>query len=94
MTTQELLSRPRTFKELCQYFVLSPKTLRKLLSEAGLPARKKGSGRYYYSISELKKLCEVFLLNYSDSKCGEMWGIVGNCGEMWGNAGKPVGSPE
>ena len=66
MTTQELLSRPRTFKELCQHFVLSPKTLRKLMSEAGLPARKKGSGRYYYSIPELKKLCEVFAILYFD----------------------------
>ena len=72
MTTQELLSRPRTFKELCQHFLLSPKTLRKLLAEAGLPARKKGSGRYYYQIPELKSLLEVFLQNYSDAKCGEM----------------------
>lgn len=64
MTTQELLSRPRTFKELCQHYRLSPKTLRKLLVEAGLPANKKGTGRYYYTISELQRFREVFLLNY------------------------------
>jgi hypothetical protein len=72
MTHQELLAKPRTFKEICQHYTLSPKTMRKLLVEAGLPASKKGSGRYYYTIPELKRLFEVFLQNYEDPKCGEM----------------------
>lgn len=72
MTTQELLGRPHTFKELCQHFSLSPKTLRKLLAEAGLPVNKKGSGRYYYSIYELRRLYDVFLQNHKDTNCGEL----------------------
>ena len=75
MTTQELLSRPRTFKELCQHYSLSPNTLRKLLIEAGLPAQKKGSGRYYYTIPELERLRTLF-----ESERTE--GNVVNCDQM------------
>lgn len=68
MTADELLSKPRTFKELYTHFQLSQKTFRKLLLEAGLPAYKKGSGRYYYTIPELKQILDVFLHNYDEAK--------------------------
>lgn len=72
MTTQELLSRPRTFKELCHHYSLSPNTLRKMLAEVGLPAQKKGSGRYYYTIPELETLRTLF-------ESEQATGNVANC---------------
>ena len=55
-TTEPLTARPRTMKELCY------RTMRKLMQRAGLAhlLGRRGSGIYYYQISELIQIEAAF----------------------------------
>ena len=55
-------AKPRTAKELCQHWGISAPTFRKMMVRAGLGdmVQRKGSGMYYYTPSEIRKMMHVF----------------------------------
>lgn len=62
MNTEPLDARPRTMKDICAYYGVSYRTMKKMLAAVGLSplSRKKGSGLYYYNIGELRQIAERF----------------------------------
>lgn len=61
-TPEPLTARPRTMKELCAHYRVSYRTMRKLMQRAGLAhlLGRRGSGTYYYQISELIQIEAAF----------------------------------
>ena len=61
-TPEPLAARPRTMKELCAHYRVSYRTMRKLMQRAGLAhlLGRRGSGIYYYQISELIQIEAAF----------------------------------
>lgn len=61
-TPEPLAARPRTMKEICAHYGLSYRTMRKLMQRAGVAhmAARRGSGTYYYQISELIQIEAAF----------------------------------
>ena len=61
-THEPLTARPRTMKELCAHYRVSYRTMRKLMQRAGLAhlLGRRGSGIYYYQISELIQIEAAF----------------------------------
>ena len=59
---EPLTARPRTMKELCAHYRVSYRTMRKLMQRAGLAhlLGRRGSGIYYYQISELIQIEAAF----------------------------------
>lgn len=58
-STEAIASRPRTLKELCAAYRLSPKTMRRHLRVAGIAPRMRQGRGYYYTIRELQTLVEA-----------------------------------
>ena len=61
-TPEPLAARPRTMKELCAHYRVSYRTMRKLMQRTGLAhlLGRRGSGIYYYQISELIQIEAAF----------------------------------
>lgn len=57
--TEKVAIRPRTLKELCAIYQLSPKTMRRHIRIAGIPPRLAQGRGYYYSVRELQTLVEA-----------------------------------
>ncbi|MBR3986393.1 MAG: hypothetical protein IKK04_04505 [Bacteroidales bacterium] len=60
--SEPLDARPRTMKEICAYYGVSYRTMRKLMARAGLAhlLGRRGRGMYYFQISELTQIEAAF----------------------------------
>lgn len=60
--SEPLDARPRTMKEICAYYRVSYRTMKKLMARAGLAhmVSHRGSGTYFYQISELRIIEHAF----------------------------------
>ena len=60
--SEPLDARPRTMKEICAYYRVSYRTMRKLMARAGLAhlLGRRGRGMYYFQISELTQIEAAF----------------------------------
>lgn len=60
--SEPLDARPRTMKEICAYYRVSYRTMRKLMARAGLAhlLGRRGRGMYYFQISELLQIKQAF----------------------------------
>ncbi len=62
MNPEPLTARPRTMKEICAHYRVSYRTMRKLMQRAGLAhlLGRRGTGLYFYQISELRQIEAAF----------------------------------
>lgn len=62
MNREPLSASPRTMKEICAYYGVSYRTMRKLMQRAGLShlLSRRGTGCYYYQMSDLRRIEQAF----------------------------------
>ena len=60
--SEPLDARPRTMMEICAYYRVSYRTMKKLMARAGLAhlLHRRGRGMYYFQISELTQIEAAF----------------------------------